>query len=124
MECAESHAGLSEDWDLLMTFLPANWRELAAETGALKGLRKDKSVEKLLRVLLMHLGCGYSLRETAVRARKAHLADLTAAAVWQRLRKARDWLHVLCRELWREAGVELAADRGFQEGERRNNVSV
>ena len=114
MECAESHAGLSEDWDLLMTFLPANWRELAAETGALKGLRKDKSVEKLLRVLLMHRGCGYSLRETAVRARKAHLADLTAAAVWQRLRKARDWLHVLCRELWREAGVELAADRGFQ----------
>ena len=114
MECAESHAGLSEDWDLLMTFLPANWRELAAETGALKGLRKDKSVEKLLRVLLMHLGCGYSLCETAVRARKAHLADLTAAAVWQRLRKARDWLHVLCRELWREAGVELAADRGFQ----------
>ena len=42
-----------------------------AETGALKGLRKDKSVENLLRVLLLHLGRGYSLRETAVRARKA-----------------------------------------------------
>lgn len=114
MDSAELHAGLSEEWDLLMTFLPANWRELAAETGALKGLRKDKSVENLLRVLLLHLGCGYSLRETAVRARQAQLAELTAAAVWQRLRKAGDWLQALCRELWREAGVDVAADRGFQ----------
>ena len=29
---------------------------------ALKGLRKDKSAEKLLRVLLLHLGCGHSAR--------------------------------------------------------------
>jgi hypothetical protein len=29
-----------------------------------------------LRVLLMHLGCGFSLRETIVRAKQAHLADL------------------------------------------------
>ena len=74
----------------------------------------DKSVENLLRVLLLHLGCGYSLRETAVRARQAQPAELTAAAVWQRLRKARDWLHALCRELWREAGGDVAADRGLQ----------
>ena len=114
MDCAESRAGLSEDWDLLVTFLPAKWRELAAETGALKGLRKDKSVENLLRVLLLHLGCGYSLRETAVRARKAQLAELTAAAVWQRLRKAKGWLHALCMELWREQGVDLSADGGLQ----------
>lgn len=114
MECTESHAGLAEDWDLLVTFLPANWRELAAETGALKGLRKDKSVDNLLRVLLIHLGCGYSLRETALRARQAKLAELTAAAVWHRLRKAGDWLHALCRELWREAGVGLAAYEGVQ----------
>ncbi|MDE0626458.1 MAG: IS4 family transposase [Bryobacterales bacterium] len=114
MESADLHTGLLEEWDLLITFLPANWRELAAETGALKGLRKDKSVEKLLRVLLLHLGCGYSLQETAVRARQAQLAELTAAAVWQRLRKARDWLRALCRELFREAGVDVASDRSFQ----------
>ena len=107
-------SGISEDWGLLVSFLPGNWRDLAAATGALKGLRKDKSAENLLRVLLIHLGCGYSLRETAVRARKAQLAELSAVALWHRLRKSQAWLHALCVELFRERGVELSASAGFQ----------
>ncbi len=69
------------DWELLSSLLPGNWRELAAETGALKGLRKDKSADRLLRTLLIHLGCGRSLRETVVRAREAGLADLSDMAL-------------------------------------------
>ena len=107
-------AGLSEDWGLLVSFLPGNWRDLAVSTGALKGLRKDKSAENLLRVLLMHLGCGYSLQETAVRARRAQLAELSAVALWHRLRKSQAWLRALCLELFRERGVELSASAGFQ----------
>ena len=68
--------GMREDWWLLVSFLPGNWRD-GSETGD-KGLRKDKSAENLLRVLLMHLGCGHSLRETVVRARKAGLAELSS----------------------------------------------
>ena len=34
-----------------------------AEHGALKGLRKGKSPDALLRTLLMHLASGHSLRE-------------------------------------------------------------
>jgi len=60
-----------EDWDLLVTFFPDLWKVLAERTGALKGLRQDKSVENYLRILLMHLGCGFSLRETVVRAKLA-----------------------------------------------------
>ena len=63
-----------EDWVVLRSFLPAGWKELGRSSGALKGLRKDKSAESVLRVLLLYLGCGHSLRETAVRARKAGLA--------------------------------------------------
>lgn len=110
----EAPPGMREDWRLLVSFLPGNWRELAAKTGALKGLRKDKSAENLLRVLLIHLGCGHSLRETAVRARKAQLADLSSVALWKRLRKSQDWLQALCVELFRERGVELAGQAGFQ----------
>ena len=55
---------VNEDWELLVSFLPGDWRTLADDTGTLKGLRKDKSVENLLRTLLQHLGCGHSLRET------------------------------------------------------------
>ena len=105
---------MREDWALLVSFLPANWRELAASTGALKGLRKDKSAENLLRVLLMHLGCGHSLRETVIRARKAELAHLSSVALWKRLRKSQEWLRALCVELFRERGVQLSGEKGRQ----------
>ena len=107
-------SGLQEDWELLVSFLPDNWRDLAAETGALKGLRKNKSAENLLRVLLLHLGCGHSLRETAVRARQEGLAELSSVALWNRLRKSQAWLRSLCLELFRERGVELSATGGLQ----------
>ena len=64
---------MDEDWDVVSSFLPEGWRDLARESGALKGLRKDKS-DALLRTLLLHLACGHSLRETVVRARQAKLA--------------------------------------------------
>src|SRR5215472_12420677 len=40
-----------EDWDLLLSFFPSDWMTLAGRSGALKGLRQDKSAENLLRVL-------------------------------------------------------------------------
>ena len=99
---------------MLKSFLPANWQELAASTGALIGIRKDKPAENLLRVLLFHLGCGHSLQETALRARRARLAELTATAVWNRLQNSADWLRRLCVELFRERGLALAGADGFQ----------
>lgn len=105
---------MDEEWVLLLSFLPENWRELAAATGALKGLRKDKAVEDLLRTLLLHLGCGHSLRETVVRAKKAQLADLSDVALLKRLKKAKAWLYALCVELFRERGIEVSGRDGFQ----------
>ncbi len=93
---------MDEDWSLLVSMLPARWRELARETGATKGLRQDKDEESCLRILLLHLACGYSLRETAVRARAAHLAELSDVALFKRLRKSKEWLHALCRALLSE----------------------
>ena len=105
---------MDEDWDLLVSFLPSEWRELAADTGALKGLRKDKSVDNLLRTLLIHLGCGHSLRETVVRARRANLADLSDVALLKRLRKSKEWLYALCVRLFQEHGIAVARGGGFQ----------
>ena len=105
---------MNEDWDVVLSFLPEDWQDLARETGALKGLRKDKSVDALLRTLLLHLACGHSLRETVVRARKANLADLSDVALLKRLRKSADWLRALCIALFREQGIAMSADGGFQ----------
>lgn len=103
---------MNEDWDVLRDFLPAAWQQVAAETGALKGLRKDKSPERLLRTLLLHLACGYSLRETVVRARRAELADMSDVALLKRLRKSGAWLYRLCILLFNERGLPLAGTRG------------
>lgn len=84
---------INEDWDILKTFFPNDWKSLAVDTNTLKGLRKDKSEEKLLRTLLIHLGCGYSLRETVVRAKRAKLADLSDVALLKRLKKSKEWLY-------------------------------
>ena len=105
---------LNEDWDLLVSFLPGNWEELARTTGALRKLRKDKSPGNLLRTLLLHVGCGHSLRETVVRARRAHLADLSDVALLKRLRKSRDWLQALCVALFREQGLADAEEGRFR----------
>jgi hypothetical protein len=78
--------GVNEDWRVLVSFLPEDWERLAIRTDALKGLRRNKSAEKCLRTLLMHLACGYSLRETALRAREARLANLSDVALLKRLR--------------------------------------
>jgi hypothetical protein len=105
---------MDEDWKVLMSFFPANWRQLAADTHALKGLRQDKSAEHLLRTLLMHLACGYSLRETVVRARHANVSHLSDVALLKRLRKSQAWLNGLCLALFHERGMPLGPDAGVE----------
>lgn len=105
---------VKEDWELLLTFLPDGWIEMASEYKAVKGLRKDKSPDNILRVLLIHIGCGYSLRETVVRAKKAQLADLSDVALLKRLRKCKDWLLAMCVALFEERGVKLLSTNGFR----------
>ena len=94
-----------EDWNLLQSFLPPDWERLAVTTLALKGLRQDKAAAPLLRTLLLHVGRGYSLRETVVRAREAGLGELSGVALLKRLRKCEAWLHALAVGLWQQRGV-------------------
>jgi hypothetical protein len=96
---------MDEDWPVLLSFFPDNWIELANQTNALKKLRKDKDVENYLRTLLIHIGCGYSMRETSTRAKIAGLADVSDVALLGRLRKAKYWLHSLCAALFKEQGI-------------------
>ena len=103
---------MDEDWWVLRSLLPSGWRELGRVSGALKGLRTAKSAEVSLRVLLLHLGCGHSLRETSVRARESGLARLSDVAVLKRLRKSSGWLRGLCAALLRERGATACG--GFE----------
>jgi hypothetical protein len=104
---------MSDDWPVLLSFFPDNWIELASESYVIKGLRKDKAAENYIRTLLMHIACGYSMRETVTRAKLAGLADISDVALLGRLRKAKDWLHSLCVALFEEQGIALRAESNF-----------
>jgi len=105
---------MKEDWPILLSFFPDNWIDLAASTGALKGLRQDKAAENYMRTLLLHVGCGYSLREAVARAKLADLANLSDVALVKRLKKASPWLHSLCVALFEEKGITRNRPQSFQ----------
>ena len=110
---------LDEDWTILVDLFPPNWQRIARLSGAVERLRGFDSVDELLRVLLMHVGCGYSLRETAVRAKAAGLAQTSDVTLMTRLRQAEGWLQHLCQALLEESGVRW---RGAQPGRRLRAV--
>ncbi|OQC12229.1 MAG: Transposase DDE domain protein [Lentisphaerae bacterium ADurb.Bin082] len=87
-------------WDDFIKCLPANWREIVASSNVLKGQRKDKSPETLLHTLMLHLMCGYSLRETSAIAAEAGIAFLSDVALLKRLRKSTDMFKRLCSEMF------------------------
>ncbi len=97
---------VDENWNVLLSAFPNGWQQLARETGAIKHpLKEFRSEGDLLRVLLIHVGQGYSLRETAVIAKAAGLADVSDVALLKRLRKSETWLLGLCQTLWAETGI-------------------
>jgi hypothetical protein len=99
-----------ENWQVLLSLFPPGWDRLAFRHRAVARLRGFPSAEALLRTLLLHVGRGYSLRETATQAKLAGLAEVSDVTVWNRLRQAEDWLHRLCQELLQETGFVLPAD--------------
>jgi hypothetical protein len=84
-----------EDWDTLKSLFPDGWIELGKSLGAIKRLREFKSPEVLMRVLLIHLIKGYSLRETATLASQTGLATVSDVTILNRLRGCEKWLHEL-----------------------------
>jgi hypothetical protein len=100
-------SALREDWDVLRDLFPPDWEELGRSTGAVTRLRGFDSLNDLLRTLLLHVGCGWSLRETAVQAKLAGIADVSDVTLLNRLRQAEDWLRQLCQQLWKDNGVDL-----------------
>jgi hypothetical protein len=98
---------LREDWKVLCGLFPADWEALGRSAGAVTRLRGFDSCNDLLRTLLLHVGCGWSLRETAVQAKLAGIADVSDVTILNRLRQAEDWLRQLCQGLLKDNGVNL-----------------
>lgn len=103
-------ASIVQDWDVVMAMLPAQWQAKAVELGAVRRLRGFGSVEALLRVLLIHLADGCSLRETVVRARAGDLADVSDVALLKRLRGCGPWFQWMAQEMAANMSLPVASD--------------
>jgi len=88
-----------DDWEILLRLLPAGWEEKALELGALSRRRKIDSASTLLRVLMIHLASGMSLRTTTAYAHEAKLCSINDAALLHRLKVSEEWLHWMCVEI-------------------------
>lgn len=99
-------ASIGQDWEVVMQMLPAQWEAKAIELGAMRRLRGFDSVGSLLRVLLIHLADGCSLRETAVRASAGGLANVSDVALLKRLRGCGAWFQWMAQEM--AAGMALS----------------
>jgi len=84
---------VADDWAIVRECLPKGWEEQARKTGAWRRSgRKLEGPDALLRILMIHLAAGYSLKETATRAKQAGLGDLSSAAIHKRLLAAEERL--------------------------------
>lgn len=106
----EAFAGLGEDWAVIERVLPEGWQQAAREAGALRRTRGFDSPATLLRVLLIHLAEGCSLRETAVRAAAGGLVNVSDVALLGRLRGSGEWFRWMVEQMSRrlsETSVEV-----------------
>jgi IS4 transposase len=115
---------MDEEWRLLASFLPAGWRDLARETGAMRRTRGGiTSPEVLLQVLLLHVATGLSLKQAVARAQVQRLASITDVALLKRLRRSEGWLRELARRMF-EAGRGARMAARAPEGRRLRAVDA
>ena len=99
---------VDEDWRVIARMLPQHWESKAVELGAVKRqLRGFADVSSLLRVLMIHLADGCSLRETAVRASAGGLTAVSDVALLKRLRSSAGWFEWMVREMTAEMARPL-----------------
>ena len=101
-----------EQWGLLAELMPDGWETKARELGALKRTRNVKNPSALLRMLLLHVADGCSLRESATRITLAGWGKVSAVAVFKRLRASERWLAWLAQASWNRE-VSFSGGRRF-----------
>jgi len=107
---AEADLSVADDFDYLVRLFPAGWEEQAKALGALRRCRKIPDARTLLRVLLIHLAEGCSLRETAVRASQGGVAEVSDVAIMDRLRQSAQWFRWMSSKLMKTWDIRPPAD--------------
>jgi hypothetical protein len=95
----ENTDSLPDEWTILRQWLPADLGKLAVEHGFFSRRRGLQDPDCWLRLILMHVAGGLSLKQTAVRARELGLARISSVALHKRFKKAESWLASLTQHV-------------------------
>jgi len=101
----ESRGILDEEWRLLAGLLPEGWRELARSEGAIRRRRGLDEPDALLRLLLLHVAAGLSLRQTVARAKLLGWPSMSDVALLKRLRSSERWLRALASRMYSSSRI-------------------
>ena len=101
-----------DEWEVIERILPARWESKAKETGTLRRCRGFANAGQLLRVMMIHLVDGCSLRETAVRAGEGNLAQVSDVALLKALRRCQEWFRWLAQGLMQQWLTPLVTGTG------------
>jgi hypothetical protein len=96
-----------ENWDYLLSLLPADWESAARTTGAVTRLRGCTSISALLRVILLHAGHGCSLRTASVIGKSAGWLQMSDVALHKKLLQSEAWLQHLCLGVLADSRLRL-----------------
>lgn len=106
----ENIDSLPDEWFILRQWLPEDLRGLAVQSGFFRRNRGLQDSDCWLRLILMHVAGGLSLKQTAVRARELGLANVSSVALHKRLKQAEDWLASLTKHVLSQGLASPAQD--------------
>ncbi len=103
---------LNEEWNTVVTLLPKGWSDNLDKLGVMKRkLPSFNSANELLQTILIHVGKGYSLRETSALVKSSGIAEVSDVGILKALRRSEIWLRNMCRQLFQEQGVSTEATK-------------
>jgi len=107
---------LPEEWSILRSWLPSDIEGSAKAARFVRRTTGRLDAELWLKLILMHVVGGLSLEQTMLRARELGWAEVSAVALFKRLRCAQQWLADLCAGLLAEQRVRLGDHHPWPKG--------
>ena len=86
-------------WEEFLSLMPRNWLTVSREMEIMKGAKRDKDFINALRTIMIHLGTGASLKETAAYAKVAGLCNLSSVSLFNRLVKFGPYFKAMCQTM-------------------------
>lgn len=102
------------DWKTLVSYLPADFEELARKMRLVNlqwSNAKVRSAEELLRFIFLHVGADLPLRQTVATIAEAGGPQLTPVALHHKMRRAQPYLAALVTRMTAEVEADAAPEQ-------------